>query len=459
MPRILLVDDSPVMRKAATKMLSEEFDVITAIDGQEAWEKIEADASIQVVFTDLSMPRMDGYALLRKVRGAEDEGTLNLPVIVVTGAENDETARKKALDVGATDFITKPFSTIDLLARARAHANYRRMTKRLEAQITLDNLTGLANKSGFIDHLQQDIAFARRHAQPLSLVRIEIDDFKRIFLREGKLVAEKLIQHVAQLLRSRVRKEDTAARIGLAGFALALPAGQHEGSKGLIERLRAQFEMEPVNAGGTPIAMTISAAVCTLEPADGRGAYEALEACELVLQMALQSGGNRVLGNATNGTATSVTRTAAVPTAPPLAAAPAPSAAAAPAAAARAPANGINAATPAPAPATQTASRMPDAATPVAPAAALTSKPPAAAVKAALVPAASASQPAAATAPSTPTGAVPSLDAALQSIERGEGAALSPQLPALLKRLLPLLKLLSDRQRSQLVMYLQSLAG
>ena len=404
-PRLLLVDDSMLMRKAASKMLGEEFDVATAKDGVEAWELIQADTSIQVVFTDLSMPRMDGFALLEKVRGAEDEGTLNLPVIVVTGAENDDHARKKALDLGATDFITKPFGSVDLLARARAHANYRRMARKLEQQSTIDGLTGLSNKAGFVDRLQQDVAFAYRHAQPLTLVRVDIDRFRDIFLKHGKAAAEALVQHVASHLRNALRKEDSAARIGLSGFALSLPGGQYTGSKGLIERLRAQLAAEPPVLGGRPLPFSVSAGLLTPWLTATVSVTDLMDACEKLVQAAAQEGGNRVVGDTTR---------------PPENDAP----------------SDLELRV------VQTVTQGEPVAAVVAPAQAS-------------VPSPTAAVPAPADAPAAdPPLAV---DEALAQIERGESLVVIPRLPALMKRLLPLFRLLNPRQRAQLVAILQKL--
>ena len=274
--RVLLVDDSKVMRKAALKMLSDEFDGVTAEDGVDGWRQLEGDTSIQVVFTDLSMPKLDGYGLLRKIRTAEDTGVNAMPVIIVTGAENDDAAREKALDMGATDFITKPFNSTDLLARARAHAKYQRITRQLQEQSTVDTLTGLANKAGFMERLKQDIAFAKRHQQPLSLVRMEIDDFKKLFLSHGKDVADTVVMHVARIIRARIRKEDTAARIGLAHFAIALPTGKPDGSKGLADRIRAEITSNPLNLGGKPVRLAASGGVLTPESHPGLTAVSAM---------------------------------------------------------------------------------------------------------------------------------------------------------------------------------------
>jgi two-component system cell cycle response regulator len=414
-PRLLLIDDSMLMRKAASKMLGDEFDIVTAIDGVDGWEKIEADRNLQVVFTDLSMPRLDGYGLLQQIRACEDEGILNLPVIVVTGAENDESARRRALELGATDFITKPFSSVDLLARARAHANYRRIAKRLEAQTTIDPLTGLANRTGFLDRLQQDLAFALRHAQPLTLVRIDIDDFRNVFLKRGKVSAEALVKRVAVVLQETVRQEDTAARIGLASFALALAAGQHEGSRGLIERLRVRFASDSFEIEGKPLPYTISAAVATPPLTEEITAASALEGCEALLKLALEGGGNRVEGGRHTP---SDTLEVASPAA-------------------------IVEATPGP----PVLARVEVARSPVAPPAAA----PRAPTEVRFAP------------PATPPAPAPMpverVDEALDCIDRGESLAVVARLPQLLKRLVPLFRLLSPPQRAQLIAFLQKLGG
>ncbi|MFZ5723336.1 MAG: GGDEF domain-containing response regulator [Pseudomonadota bacterium] len=372
--RVLLVDDSKVMRKAALKMLSDECDVVVAEDGVDGWRQLEADTTIQVVFSDLSMPRLDGYGLLKKIRTADDPGIAGMPVIIVTGAENDDAAREKALDMGATDFITKPFNSTDLVARARAHAKYQRVKQQLQEQVTVDLLTGLANKNGFMERLKQDISFTKRHQQPLSLVRLEIDDFKKHFLAHGKDVADAMVMHVARVIRSRIRKEDTAARIGLAHFAISLPTGKADGSKGLADRIRAEIAAHPLNLGGKPLHIMASGGVLTPEAHPGLTAMSAMEECQQVLDAAIKAGGNRVLGD------------------------------------------------------TDIRKMRADVLLP--------------------------SKPVPPTSPEVPIGQV-RIDELLAQIERGETQAATEQLPQALKRMLPILKLLNERQRNQLIQFLQ----
>lgn len=282
--RILVVDDSKLMRKAVHKMLGDEFDVVTADDGDQAWQQLGDDPSIQVVFTDLNMPNVDGYDLLQRVRGSDDALLASMPVIVVTGAENDEAARMRALDMGATDFITKPFTTVVLLARARAHAHNQRVTRRLHAQASVDALTGLANLGGFVERLQQDIAYARRHQKDLSVVRLEIVDFRRLFLYRGRKVADALVLQVARLLRAGIRREDTGGRVGLGGFALSLPASDAPGIEAVIARLREDLLAQPpVDEEGLPIPVVVAAAFVAADLAETTTAKSLLAQCEMRL--------------------------------------------------------------------------------------------------------------------------------------------------------------------------------
>ena len=118
--RILVVDDSKLMRKAALKMLGDEFDVVTADDGVEAWDLLEQDASIRVVFTDLNMPRLDGYQTCALIKNNHlFKGT---PVIMLSSKDGlFDKARGRI--VGSEQYLTKPFTREELLDAIRKHVN------------------------------------------------------------------------------------------------------------------------------------------------------------------------------------------------------------------------------------------------------------------------------------------------------------------------------------------------
>ncbi len=294
-PRLLMVDDSRVMRKAASKMLGERFDVVTAEDGQEGWQQIQNDQNIQVVFTDLSMPELDGYGLLEKIRTAEDPGIANMPVIIVTGAENDDSARERALELGATDFIGKPFNSTDLQARASAHMNYQRERRELEQQVTIDSLTGLGNKQHFHTRLKQDLAFCERHGHPISVARIDVDDFNKLFIKAGKEAADEVLARVAGIINKLVRKEDTAARTGLAQFLISLPTAEEGGAAILANRILKTLNQTDITWHDQRLPVSISVAVLQPDPHPGQTARSVQEELNVVLEEAQKAGGDRVL--------------------------------------------------------------------------------------------------------------------------------------------------------------------
>lgn len=113
-PCILVVDDSRVVRRTIVKALAPHFNTLEAENGVAAWRTVSQNSRIELIITDIQMPEMDGYTFICKVRAAEDPGLRDMPVIVITSAE-DETTRERAYACGATDFVLKPFNTKQLL--------------------------------------------------------------------------------------------------------------------------------------------------------------------------------------------------------------------------------------------------------------------------------------------------------------------------------------------------------
>ncbi|MGD8559500.1 MAG: response regulator [Gammaproteobacteria bacterium] len=117
---ILIVDDSRTIRAGLTKVLSANYSVIEATDGEEGWKKLQVNGSIKLVITDIMMPTLDGYGLICRIRGSDTERLKKLPIIVVTSAE-DELSRERAHACGANNFIVKPAKPKDLLERVNFH--------------------------------------------------------------------------------------------------------------------------------------------------------------------------------------------------------------------------------------------------------------------------------------------------------------------------------------------------
>lgn len=292
--KILLADDSKVVRVGATKILKDAFDLVLAVDGEEAWQKICDDPAIRIVFTDIGMPNLDGYGLIERIRQSEDEGIRNQPVIVITGASEDEDVKRRVLELGATDFITKPFTSTEIIARAEAHINYRRDNEELKKNVEIDLLTSTLNKPGFDRQLEKDIAFVNRHTENMALIKFELNDFKALFQRLGKSAENKLIKQVATTLLKSVRKEDSVGRIGEAQFVAALPMAKSEGVVLLAKRLCAMVSSCSFKIGEETVSISMSAGVATALKGTNVTHKNLEKAAERALELAKKMGSGQV---------------------------------------------------------------------------------------------------------------------------------------------------------------------
>lgn len=292
--RVLVVDDSKLVRLAANKILAENFDLVFAEDGEEAWRKICEDETIQVIFTDLGMPNLNGYELIERIRQSDNEGIRNQPVIVITGAAEEEGIRRKVLELGATDFITKPFKSTEMVARAEAHASYRRDHDNLQKNLDIDLLTGALNPAGVHKQLEKDVAFVNRHAENLAVILFELDNFKTIVERIGKQTSDRIIKQLASVLLGAVRKEDSIGRFAPEQFVAILPMAKTEGVIMLAKRLCAQVKAFKITVGGEPLSISMSAGVATARKGSQATAEALLQSAEQALIIAREVGPGEV---------------------------------------------------------------------------------------------------------------------------------------------------------------------
>ncbi len=301
-PRILAVDDSKVMRKAMTKVLGKDYDVVEANDGEDAWTILTNDTEIQIVFTDLSMPYLDGFGLLQRMRDSEDARFQDMPVVIITGKDDDDETKEQALNMGASDFITKPFDSVQLKARAKAHIHFEQTSKKLnetanklEQQATIDELTGLGGRRYFWKAAEESLSYTRRHGGQFIILRMDIDDFNTIFIANGKHFADTILRKAGGVLSKLVRKEDMVARIGLAKFAMLLRDTDIDNAMQLGNRLREEINAVDFEAGQHTLNITVS--IGMLEPLMSKDvSIESLvEETETYLQKAVEEGGNQVV--------------------------------------------------------------------------------------------------------------------------------------------------------------------
>lgn len=301
-PSILIVDDSAIMRKSMVKILCEDFNIVEANDGVEGWESLVRDHSIQVVIADLMMPHKNGFQLLREIRESVHERINQLPVIIITSHEDDDKMKRRAMSMGASDFISKPFDSIQIKARAKSYAKHGDTARKLEQtrkilaeKTTIDPLTGLANPRYFKQHGPELLAFAARQGTDVSVLRLDIDKFEVLVKKKGKQVGEKIILNVSKIINACVRKEDAVARIREAKFAVMMPGAGEAAAKALAQRIHQLINKSVYRMGETRFRMTASAGLVCGATCDGAKFDDVVKLAEERLSDAIKSGGAKLV--------------------------------------------------------------------------------------------------------------------------------------------------------------------
>jgi diguanylate cyclase (GGDEF)-like protein len=203
-----------------------------------------------------------------------------------------------------------------LLGQATASVENLALHELVSEQAVTDELTGLANNRAFRDKMEKEAARAVRFGHELSLLIVDLDDFKRVNDVYGHLQGDEVLRAAAAILRAESRGIDEPARYGGEEFVVALPETDHQGAVEVAERIRAQFEQEvvPLLDGAGEVSVTASIGVATI-PDDAGGVQELIAIADAALYEAKRSGKNRVCSAHYGGPASG--SQAAAPKAPP----------------------------------------------------------------------------------------------------------------------------------------------
>jgi diguanylate cyclase (GGDEF)-like protein len=290
-PRVLVADDDADAREALAEVLQPECEVITAADGEQAVQ-LARDDHPDLVLMDLFMPRLDGLQALERMRG--DPATAELPVIFVS-ARGEASVKARALDLGAVDYLQKPFSDRELRARVERTLRLARSQTALRALAQTDPLTGLANMRAFRARLEDEVKRARRYRTPLTCVMADMDHLKPVNDQLGHTAGDRAIAGVAGVIRAELRETDFGARYGGDEFVLLLPHTGADEGRVLAERVCARLRETVLEVAGRRVPLGASFGVACLPGDAGEGAADALvRAADAALYRAKRSGRGRV---------------------------------------------------------------------------------------------------------------------------------------------------------------------
>jgi diguanylate cyclase (GGDEF)-like protein len=291
---LLIVDDEKQNRALLTELLQGEHRIILAKDGNQALERAREHRP-DLILLDVMMPEMDGYAVIRALKN--DDLTRHIPVIFITALDSagDE---ERGLELGAVDYISKPFNPAIVRVRIHNHLQSVHQRRLLEQMAMLDSLTGIPNRRRFNEVFEQEWRRCMRDGVPLSLIVVDVDQFKAFNDTYGHAAGDEVLRRIAATLQTSLRRPgDFVARYGGEEFVMLLPGIDSEGGRNLCEHTRADIEAERIPHAVSDVApwITISLGGATRIPQENAASLELFTLADTYLYVAKHTGRNRVV--------------------------------------------------------------------------------------------------------------------------------------------------------------------
>jgi diguanylate cyclase (GGDEF)-like protein len=264
--KVLVADDNVVLQLLLVSLLKKwGYEVVLAQGGEEAWSHLEREDTPTLAILDWMMPGIDGLEVCRRVR--EQRRSTYVYILLMSAMSGSEDI-VEALEMGADDYLTKPFHANELRARMRSAVRVLRLQKALAEQAHHDSLTGLPNRRLLADRLEQALHQANRHAEMVGFFYIDLDRFKLVNDCLGHALGDDLLRQLAGRLKACVRDCDTLARVGGDEFVLvATNLKSREEAPLMATRLLAALE-SPFLLGEHQLRVTASIGMA-LYPPDG----------------------------------------------------------------------------------------------------------------------------------------------------------------------------------------------
>jgi two-component system, cell cycle response regulator len=253
--KILIIDDDLDALAVARNRLAKEPVEILCVEGGAAGLAAAKREKPDLVLLDVDMPDLSGFDVCRTLKA--DADLCMIPVVFLSGSGTAED-KARGLDLGAIDYVSKPFDAFELQARVRAALRTKRLQDLLIEHAHVDPLTGLPNRRALMVRLQQEWARIQRHGGSLALVMGDIDHFKKINDAYGHSIGDRVLQEVAQVLAGQCREIDLPARYGGEEFTILVPDETTAGAVRLAERCRQEIENIRVPAGAESVRTTAS---------------------------------------------------------------------------------------------------------------------------------------------------------------------------------------------------------
>jgi diguanylate cyclase (GGDEF)-like protein len=265
---VLAVDDSPEVHALLEVRLRPEGLHLVKAESYDAGLALAQQLTPDLILLDVDMPEHSGLDLCRRLK--ENPSTANIPVIFLTGSSDVDT-KVHGFDLGAVDYVTKPFHPAELRARVRAALRMKRAQDMLTQRAQVDALTGLRNRAYLDERLAAEVAGSARSGRPLSLVMMDLDHFKNLNDTFGHPFGDLVLQRVGDFLARSVRPCDVACRYGGEELAVILTDTTIAGAHAVAERIRDQVRQLDLAPRGKAVTVTASFGIAEAIEVAARG--------------------------------------------------------------------------------------------------------------------------------------------------------------------------------------------
>lgn len=289
--KILIVDDETVNLRVLLATLPD-YECLVAKDGEKALKLATSASPPDLILLDVIMPDPDGYEVFRRLK--DNPATRHIPVIFITAKGNTH-EESLGLEMGAVDYIAKPFSPVVVRARVGIHVKLKQQMDLLERLNVTDQLTGISNRRCFDEAFAYEWQAGCRSQLPLSIVLIDIDRFKFVNDLGGHLYGDECLQKIAQLLHRCVnRSQDLVARYGGEEFIALLPNTHMKDAQHIAEQMRLAVLDEAIDFPEEEGSVTVSSGLATCIPSTNLEPADLIELADRKLYEAKTQGRNRV---------------------------------------------------------------------------------------------------------------------------------------------------------------------
>jgi diguanylate cyclase (GGDEF)-like protein len=287
--KILVIDDSVAIHSLLQARLSAEPVELHFESEGEAGLARAVVLQPDLILLDIDMPAPDGFEVCRRLMA--EPKTMQIPVVFLTGDASTE-QKIRGLELGATDYITKPFEPAELRARIRSTLRTKYLMDLLSRKALVDGLTGLWNRVYFESRLTAEIACCRTSRRPYSCLMVDLDRFKELNDQYGHLFGDEVLRGIGHLLGDICRGDDVACRYGGEEFVVLACNTSCDQAALLAERIRSAIERQVFLHKGEPVQVTCSIGVADLRCSPPPSV---VELADKALYRAKNDGRNRVV--------------------------------------------------------------------------------------------------------------------------------------------------------------------